>query len=62
MKTDLAAFQHGRRPNGFSNSMALKELNLALVALSRFPRNKSPQIAPLAGFRILFAGIQAVLS
>jgi hypothetical protein len=42
--------------------MTLKELNFSLVLLGRFPSGKGPQVAPLAGFRISFTGIQAILS
>jgi len=42
--------------------MTLEELNFPFVPLSRFPRGKGAQVAPLAGFGILLTGIQAVLS
>jgi hypothetical protein len=40
-----------------SSSMTLKELDFSFVLLSRFPRGEGSQIAPLAGFGILLAGI-----
>jgi len=42
--------------------MLLEELNFPFVLLGRFPRGEGPQVAPLAGLRILLAGIQPVLS
>jgi hypothetical protein len=62
MKANLATFQHGVKSNGFRSSMTLKELNFSFMPLSRFPRSEGSQVASLAGFRILLAGIQAVLS
>ena len=62
MRIDLAAFQIGGKSNGFRGSVTLKELNFSFMLLGRFPCGEGPQVAPLAGFRILLAGIQAILS
>jgi len=62
METGFGAFQDGRKSNGFRSSMTLKELNFSFMPLGRFPCGEGSQVAPLAGFGILLAGIQAVLS
>jgi hypothetical protein len=48
--------------NGFRSSMTLEELNFPFMPLGRVSCGEGPQVAPLAGFRILLTGIQAVLS
>ena len=42
--------------------MTLKILNFAFMLLGRFARGERAQVPSLTGFRILLAGIQAILS
>ena len=42
--------------------MTFKELNFSFMLLRGCPRGEGSQVAPLAGFGIFLAGIQAVLS
>jgi hypothetical protein len=62
MTASRAAFQNAKKPNGFRSSMTFKELNLPFMLLGRISCGEGPQVAPLAGLRILLSGIQAVLS
>jgi hypothetical protein len=46
----------------FTSLVFLEELNFALMLLGCFTSREGPKVTPLAGLRILFTGVQPILS